>query len=243
MSINQTTKKWWLSDGPQPTVEECFQKAQAEWEHPKRIKKGQVGGQPYKYADLGQVIDIIETHIHALGCSHSQEIDCIPTAEPGVFLLKCSVEMVGPAGDRKIGTYGMPLAGWKSQKQGPADWDPKVAPTPQETGIGMSYLARYAYLRFYGFSQEDDDAQSISKRSQREGSTPAEQHEVAYPRFVTPSKEIEGVDYAIEVKGAVKAGDLVEITHKNKTGKVKLLQLIHRPHRGVSEWTWERLEK
>jgi hypothetical protein len=105
-------------------------------------KKGQVGNQKTRYADLVQV--------NAVVLGRLNEMDtiwvCLPHIEGGVFGLHYQLRHV-PSGTEKAGV-----------------WPLKLSENPQQMGSATSYGRRYALLAVTGIvsEEEDDDGAAAS---------------------------------------------------------------------------------
>lgn len=100
-------------------------------------KKGQVGNQKTKYADLVQVNAVVLSRLNAMGVIYK----CKPTlrAEDPKFVLAYELLHV-PSGTRDAGEY--PL---------------KLAENPMQMGSAITYARRYILLAMTGVVAEDED--------------------------------------------------------------------------------------
>lgn len=122
-------------------------------------KKGQVGNQKTKYADLVQVNAVVLSALNKLGVVYKTK----PTlrAEDPKFVLAYELKHV-PSDTKETGEY--PL---------------KLSENPQQMGSAISYARRYVLLALTGVAaeDEDDDGQTASGRyaqRQQRQSAPAE---------------------------------------------------------------------
>jgi hypothetical protein len=110
-------------------------------------KKGQVGNQKTKYADLVQVNAVVLSRLNALGCVYTTK----PTLRPDdpKFVLRYSLKHVA-SGTEDSGEY--PL---------------KLSENPMQMGSAITYARRYVLLAITGIAaeDEDDDAQSYDGRT------------------------------------------------------------------------------
>lgn len=109
-------------------------------------KKGQVGNQKTKYADLVQVNAVVLSRLNALGVIYKTK----PTlrAEEPRFVLAYSLTHV-PSGTSEEGEY--PL---------------KLSENPMQMGSAITYARRYVLLAMTGIAaeDEDDDGQALASR-------------------------------------------------------------------------------
>ncbi|MEV1321983.1 ERF family protein [Micromonospora arborensis] len=99
-------------------------------------KKGQVGNQKTKYADLVQVNEVVLSRLNKLGVIYS----CTPTLDDeGKFVLAYELEHV-ESKTSKTGRY--PL---------------KLADNPMQMGSAITYARRYVLLAITGIAAEDED--------------------------------------------------------------------------------------
>jgi hypothetical protein len=136
-------------------------------------KKGQVGNQKTKYADLVQVNRVVLSRLNALGVIYTTK----PTlrAEEPKFVLEYSLRHV-PSGTEEAGHY--PL---------------KLSENPMQMGSAISYARRYVLLAITGIAaeDEDDDGQTAAnrgtaQRSQRRGSSSPSPQGTATQRSAPP---------------------------------------------------------
>lgn len=98
-------------------------------------RKGQVGNQKTKYADLVQVNDVVLKVLNSLSTTWV----CRPHLEVGVFGLHYALRHV-PSGTEKSGV-----------------WPLKLSENPQQLGSATTYGRRYALLAVTGVVSEDED--------------------------------------------------------------------------------------
>jgi ERF superfamily len=98
-------------------------------------KKGQVGNQKTKYADLVQVNDVVLKLLNDLGTIWK----CRPHLEGGAFGLHYSLKHV-PSGTEESGI-----------------WPLRMSENPQQMGSATTYGRRYALLAVLGIVAEDED--------------------------------------------------------------------------------------
>lgn len=131
-------------------------------------KKGQVGNQKTKYADLVQVNAVVLSRLNALGVIYKTK----PTLRPEdpKFVLEYSLTHV-PSGTQEAGQY--PL---------------KLSENPMQMGSAITYARRYVLLAITGIAaeDEDDDGQEAANRgtahrarSERRSSAQVAQDEAA----------------------------------------------------------------
>lgn len=123
-------------------------------------KKGQVGNQKTKYADLVQVNAVVLSRLNALGVIYKTK----PTlrAEEPRFVLAYSLKHV-QSGTEEAGDY--PL---------------KLSENPMQMGSAITYARRYVLLAITGIAaeEEDDDGRAAGGRgtAQRSSQPAASQH-------------------------------------------------------------------
>jgi hypothetical protein len=98
-------------------------------------KKGQVGNQKTKYADLVQVNDVVLKRLNDM----STIWKCRPHLEAGSFGLHYSLMHV-PSGTAEAGV-----------------WPLKLSENPQQMGSAVTYGRRYALLAVLGIVSDDED--------------------------------------------------------------------------------------
>lgn len=105
-------------------------------------KKGQVGNQKTRYADLEQVNDVVLRRLNELDTIWI----CLPHIEAGVFGLHYQLRHV-PSGTEKAGV-----------------WPLKLSENPQQMGSATTYGRRYALLSVTGIVavEDDDDGEAAS---------------------------------------------------------------------------------
>lgn len=139
-------------------------------------KKGQVGNQKTKYADLVQVNAVVLSRLNALGVIYKTK----PTlrAEDPKFVLEYSLTHV-PSGTEEVGQY--PL---------------KLSENPMQMGSAITYARRYVLLAITGIAaeDEDDDGQAAANRGtaqrsqqRRRGSSSPPQEGAPAQRSAPPS--------------------------------------------------------
>ena len=138
-------------------------------------KKGQVGNQKTKYADLVQVNEQVLSRLNNLGVIYS----CTPTLDDeGKFVLAYELEHV-ESKTSKAGRY--PL---------------KLSENPMQMGSAITYARRYVLLAITGIAaeDEDDDGQAAANRGtaqrsqqqRRRGSSSAPQEGAGVQRSAPP---------------------------------------------------------
>ncbi|HEY9373382.1 ERF family protein [Streptomyces sp.] len=139
-------------------------------------KKGQVGNQKTKYADLVQVNAVVLSRLNALGVIYKTK----PTlrAEDPKFVLAYSLKHVA-SGTEEAGEY--PL---------------KLSENPMQMGSAITYARRYVLLAITGIAaeDEDDDGQAAANRGtaqrsqqqRRRGSSSAPQEGAGVQRSAPP---------------------------------------------------------
>lgn len=124
-------------------------------------KKGQVGNQKTKYADLVQVNAVVLSRLNALGVVYKTK----PTlrAEEPKFVLAYSLKHVA-SGTEETGDY--PL---------------KLSENPMQMGSAITYARRYVLLALTGVAaeDEDDDGQGASGRYAQRAAQPQRQRPAA----------------------------------------------------------------
>jgi len=136
-------------------------------------KKGQVGNQKTKYADLEQVNEVVLARLNDMETIWV----CRPHIEAGVFGLHYQLRHV-PSGTEEAGI-----------------WPLKLSENPQQMGSATSYGRRYALLAVTGIvaAEEDDDGASAqagvgAQRAQRrEAPRPAAPAESRAQRAPSPA--------------------------------------------------------
>jgi hypothetical protein len=116
-------------------IDEVILAIQAERPVLTKDKKGQVGNQKTKYADLVQVNDIVLKLLNDLRTIWT----CRPHLESGSFGLHYSLKHV-PSGTELAGV-----------------WPLKLSENPQQMGSATTYGRRYALLAVLGIVAEDED--------------------------------------------------------------------------------------
>ena len=253
-TLNEHLEGKTLSSVEEMTVQQCLAAAQKIWENPKRNTKGVIGGNPYKYANLVQVLELVQTYlVEPYGCSHSQAVSVVPipgvtSKESPAFLAIVTTTLWGPVGDTITAMTSLPVVGYVTRK---ADSPVRIAPTPQESGSAISYARRYGWLGVLDLAQEDDDGAHASQQgpAPAAAASPAQTHpEPTYPYLARNSKGDSRDEYkfSLFVKGSHKPGDVVDGVVSTRTGAVsslKLVGIIARPHRGVEEWAFAVVEE
>lgn len=125
-------------------VDEALLFFQADLPVLKKDRKGQVGNQLTKYADLTQANEVVLTRLNALGCIWTCSPDLMPLGDAARFVLRWELRHV-PSGTFRQGTF--PILGDK----------------PMQHGAAITYARRYALLAVTGVipEDEDDDSQSF----------------------------------------------------------------------------------
>lgn len=126
-------------------INEVILAIQAERPVLTKDKKGQVGNQKTKYADLVQVNDIVLKLLNDLMTIWT----CRPHAESGSFGLHYSLKHV-PSGTEMAGV-----------------WPLKLSENPQQMGSATTYGRRYALLAVLGIVAEDEDDDGNAASGQR----------------------------------------------------------------------------
>ncbi|MEU7677921.1 ERF family protein [Micromonospora taraxaci] len=118
------------------TISEVLLELQADPPVLVKDKKGQVGNQKTKYADLVQVNEQVLSRLNELGVIWS----CLPTlTDEGKFVLEYELEHVASA-TKKVGR-----------------WPLRQSDNPQQMGSATTYGRRYALLAVTGIAAEDED--------------------------------------------------------------------------------------
>lgn len=118
------------------TISEVLLELQADPPVLVKDKKGQVGNQKTKYADLVQVNEQVLSRLNKLGVIYT----CTPTLDDeGKFVLAYELEHV-ESKTSKTGRY--PL---------------KLADNPMQMGSAITYARRYVLLAITGIAAEDED--------------------------------------------------------------------------------------
>jgi hypothetical protein len=118
------------------TISEVLLELQADPPVLVKDKKGQVGNQKTKYADLVQVNEQVLSRLNKLGVIYT----CTPTLDDeGKFVLAYELEHV-ESKTAKTGRY--PL---------------KLADNPMQMGSAITYARRYVLLAITGIAAEDED--------------------------------------------------------------------------------------
>jgi hypothetical protein len=138
-----------------------------------KSKKGQVGNQLTKYADLPQVNAQVLSRLNALGVIWK----CKPMmvsyeGAPPQFVLRYRLTHV-PTGEYEEGDY--PL---------------KLAENPQQMGSAITYSRRYALLAITGIAAEDEDNDGDTPG----GRAPAQRRPAQKRTAMTPSAEPTAAD-------------------------------------------------
>lgn len=126
-------------------IDEVILAIQAERPVLMKDKKGQVGNQKTKYADLVQVNDVVLKLLNDLKTIWT----CLPNFEAGSFGLHYSLKHV-PSGTEKAGV-----------------WPLKLSDNPQQMGSATTYGRRYALLSVLGIVAEDEDDDGGTAGGQR----------------------------------------------------------------------------
>lgn len=126
-------------------IDEVILAIQAERPVLTKDKKGQVGNQKTKYADLVQVNDVVLKRLNALSTIWT----CRPHLENGVFGLHYSLKHV-PSDTEKAGV-----------------WPLKLSENPQQMGSATTYGRRYALLAVTGIVADDEDDDGNAASGQR----------------------------------------------------------------------------
>lgn len=134
-------------------IDEVILAIQAERPVLVKDKKGQVGNQKTRYADLVQVNDVVLKRLNEM----STIWKCRPHIEAGAFGLHYSLKHV-PSSTEEAGV-----------------WPLKLSENPQQLGSAVTYGRRYALLAVLGIvaDEEDDDgaAATGARYAQRAAST------------------------------------------------------------------------
>lgn len=121
-------------------IDEVLLSLQAELPVLAKDKKGQVGNQKTKYADLVQVNEVVLKRLNAMGAIWT----CRPHLEAGSFGLHYSLKHV-PSGTEIVGV-----------------WPLKLSENPQQMGSATTYGRRYSLLAVTGIVAEDEDDDGAS---------------------------------------------------------------------------------
>lgn len=134
-------------------IDEVILAIQAERPVLAKDKKGQVGNQKTKYADLVQVNEVVLSRLNALQTIWT----CRPHLESGAFGLHYSLKHV-PSGTEEAGV-----------------WPLKLSENPQQLGSAVTYGRRYALLAVTGIvsDDEDDDGNAASGQRYAQRAAPA----------------------------------------------------------------------
>lgn len=126
-------------------IDEVLMAIQAERPVLTKDKKGQVGNQKTKYADLVQVNDVVLKLLNALSTIWT----CRPHLEAGSFGLHYSLKHV-PSNTEVTGV-----------------WPLKLSENPQQMGSATTYGRRYALLAVTGIVADDEDDDGDAAGGQR----------------------------------------------------------------------------
>jgi hypothetical protein len=158
------------------SLDEALRMLQADPPVLLKDKRGQVGNQRTKYADLVQVNAVVLARLNALGVIYKTK----PTlrAEDPKFVLAYSLKHVA-SGTEEAGEY--PL---------------KLSENPMQMGSAITYARRYVLLAITGIAaeDEDDDGQAAANRGtaqrsqqqRRRGSSSAPQQGAGVQRSAPP---------------------------------------------------------
>lgn len=132
---------------PPASLDEALLMLQADPPTLVKDKRGQVGNQKTKYADLVQVNTVVLSRLNALGCVYTTKP--ILRAEDPKFVLRYTLRHVA-SGTEESGEY--PL---------------KLSENPMQMGSAITYARRYVLLAITGIAaeDEDDDAQAYDGRT------------------------------------------------------------------------------
>lgn len=132
---------------PPASLDEALLRLQADPPVLVKDKKGQVGNQKTKYADLVQVNAVVLSRLNALGCIYTTKP--MLRADDPKFVLWYSLKHVA-SGTEESGEY--PL---------------KLSENPMQMGSAITYARRYVLLAITGIAaeDEDDDAQTYDGRT------------------------------------------------------------------------------
>lgn len=118
------------------SLDEALAVFQADMPVLTKDKKGQVGNQKTKYADLVQVNAVVLAKLNRLGVIYT----CAPhMLDDGKFVLRYQLLHV-PSGEHRDGQY--PL---------------KLSENPQQMGSAITYARRYVLLALTGVAADDED--------------------------------------------------------------------------------------
>jgi hypothetical protein len=144
----------------EPTsINEALFQLQADLPALVKDKKGQVGNQKTKYADLVQVNAVVLTRLNALGVIYV----CIPDLVDGGFGLNYQLTHVA-SGTGIGGRY--PL---------------KLAENPMQMGSAITYARRYILLSITGVAADDEDDDGGAASGQRYAQRAPQQRQAAAP--------------------------------------------------------------
>ena len=107
-------------------------------------RKGQVGNQKTKYADLVQVNEVVLARLNQLATIWT----CLPHLEDGSFGLHYTLKHV-PSATERTGV-----------------WPLKLSDNPQQMGSSTTYGRRYALLAVTGVVSEDEDDDGVAAGQQ-----------------------------------------------------------------------------
>lgn len=136
-----------MSDIPDPkSLDEALAVFQSDPPVLVKDKKGQVGNQKTRYADLVQVNAAVLSRLNRLGVIYV----CEPTLlDSGQFVLRYRLTHV-PTGEYKTGQY--PL---------------KLSENPQHMGSAITYARRYVLLALTGVAADDEDDDGTAANGHR----------------------------------------------------------------------------
>lgn len=140
-------------------------------------KKGQVGNQKTKYADLVQVNAVVLSKLNSLGVIYKTK-PTLRDEEPR-FVLEYSLKHV-PSGTEETGQY--PL---------------KLSENPMQMGSAITYARRYVLLAITGIAaeDEDDDGQAANRgTAQRRGQASEQRQRGATAQRSAPPPPLPGED-------------------------------------------------
>jgi len=136
----------------------------------------------YKYADLGQILNIVRP----LFCKHGLAFTQLPTkfvADNGINYVSLETVLMHDSGEWLSSDYVMPVE------------TPKGMSMAQAYGSVITYARRYALASIVGITQEDNDAQvqRVEKTKQQEYSDHANDMVTEFNRKMTACTDFEAL--------------------------------------------------
>lgn len=215
---------------PEPqNVDEVILRIQSEGLVLLKNKRGQVGNQKTKYADLVQVNDVLLVRLN----EYQTIWKCRPHLEDGTFGLHYSLKHV-PSGTEETGV-----------------WPLKLSDNPQQLGSATTYGRRYALLAVTGVVAEEDDDDgraAANARGTRQGTqNPPQENPEPHaepPTTVTMRRRATSDNsFTADQLRAVHAGFRARGITDRAAGLMYCEQIINRPIESTKELTKQEASK